>query len=93
MKIYLAVYILTIIDIGMTILGIKGGWVEEGNPLMLIMNHYPVQVGILLALAIGIILKWMYLHHLNWVKYPLAIITVIKIGVLILHAEWIIQII
>ena len=93
MKIYLAVYILTIIDIGMTILGIKSGWVEEGNPLMLIMNDYPVLVGIILVFAIGIILRWMYLQHVKWVKYPLSFIVIIKVGVVILHADWIIQII
>lgn len=93
MGLFVFVYILCVIDYALTAFGIINGWIVEANPLLKIMDKYPAETGILMALIVGMILVWVYRQKKAWVVYPMIVIAVTKVGIILIHSNWIYKII
>jgi hypothetical protein len=91
-KIHIFIYLLTIIDIVATVIGIKFDFIKEGNPLLeKIMTEFPFLVGFILSIIIGLILYWLYKQKIKWVMQLLFCVLFVKLGVVCMHFLWIFE--
>lgn len=93
---YVLILALTIIDVALTSIGIKTGFVEEANPtLQALYAISPVFASAVIVVFVGLILLMIYKvqHRIKWVNRGLMIIFAVKIAVLGFHFSWIAQVI
>lgn len=90
--ILILIFVTTILDTILTVVGIKLGYIKEANPLLANAFHNnPETSAILIILFISLILYFLYKvqHEVKWMKTPLAITCLLKIAVLRAHIGWI----
>ena len=95
-KLFIAIYILTILDAISTITGVQLKLVEEANPFVqAVMTNQPILTGIVVCLAIGAVLYGIYRvrHKIRWLAYAMGGVLAVKIGIMALHISWITQIV
>jgi hypothetical protein len=95
-KLFILVFILTVVDAICTAVGVHLGCVEEANPFFqsMIMSH-PVLAASAVCAGVGAVLYGMYLVR-NKVRFmaPLIIgLLIIKLAVVGMHIGWMAQII
>lgn len=94
-KIFVSVFVLTILDAVATIAGVKSGWVEEGNPFVQsAMTNRPILTGLIVCLLIGAVLCGVYRvrYKVRWLAYAMGGVLMIKLGIMALHINWITQV-
>lgn len=95
-KLFITIYILTILDAICTITGVQLGFVEEGNPFVQsAMQNYPILTGLTVVLVIGAVLYGIYRvrHKIRWIGYAMVGVLAIKMAIIGLHVNWIVQIV
>jgi hypothetical protein len=94
-KLFITIYILTIIDIACTVAGVNMGYITEANPvLQSVMHNYPILTGAVMCVGIGAVLYGMYrVRHIRWLKYAAGGMLAVKVMVIGLHVGWIAQIV
>jgi len=94
-KLLIAIYVLTIFDVGCTYMGIKNGYISEINPLLTgLFKSQPEFTAFLVLLFVGCLLSllWNYKEEARHLKLFVIGILAIKIFVTLYHATWIINI-
>lgn len=92
---FVSIFAMTILDLGLTATGIRRGTIGEGNPLLEKMFHAsPEMSAVILAVLVGLLLLLMYKvqYRIKWINLALVGLFVIKLAVLGLHLNWIIKI-
>ena len=94
-KLFITIYILTIIDIACTVAGVYTGYITEANPvLQSAMHSYPILTGAVMCVGIGAVLYGMYrVRHIRWLKYAAGGMLAVKVMVIGLHVGWIVEIV
>jgi hypothetical protein len=91
--IYIVIFILTYIDVRMTVWGVINNYIEEANPLFTnVMHNYPRLTGFSILILVGLLLFFLSKQKIKWLKYPLLGLIIIKIGIVFLHINWLLQI-
>jgi len=94
--IYVAIFIMTIADAIFTTLGVKDGVIEEANPLLQQLFHAsPELAAVLVVLGVGLLLLLVYKvqHKIRWIGYGLGVMFAVKLWILLLHFNWIAQVV
>ena len=89
---YVVIYLLTILDILFTNLGLRKGLIEEVNPL--ICPLFKISIGLtsmIILVGVGALLIFLYKvrHKVVWITSVLWVVLGIKLWVLGLHINWI----
>lgn len=95
-RLFIAIYILTILDAISTIAGVQLKVVEEANPFVqAAMTNQPILTGLVVCLGIGAVLYGIYRvrHKIRWIGYGLGGMLAVKIAVIGLHVGWIVEIV
>ena len=94
-KLFITIYILTIIDIACTVAGVNMGYITEANPVLQgLMHTNPILTGAVMCVGIGAVLYGMYrVRHIRWLKYAAGGMLAVKVVVIGLHVGWIAQIV
>lgn len=90
--IYYFIFILTILDISLTAIGINSGIIEEGNPIMNYFFQQSMVYSMIISLVIvGLLLFLLYKvrRRVLWLPKALYGITFIKIIVIAMHIRWV----
>lgn len=91
--IYILIFILTLADVALTVWGVTKGYIEEANPLLQGVFHTsPILTGLAVILAVGLMLLFLSKQKIKWLGYAVGGLVVIKIGVLLLHVDWMVKI-
>lgn len=93
--IYLAILGLTILDVGLTTIGLSGNFITEGNPLLAKqMTNEPIVTSLLILLLTIVILFVLYRvrNKTKLVAYGLGFALLVRTMVVALHANWIVQV-
>jgi hypothetical protein len=96
-KPYIYIIILTLIDVMCTGIGINGGFITEGNPLLRGLYQFPAIAGIAIVILTVFFLKlvevvesWLKIQGKGgWICPVLWVVVAIKVGVIICHLYWI----
>jgi dolichol kinase len=94
-KLFIAIYILTLLDAISTITGVQLKVVEEANPFVqAAMTNQPVLTGLVVCLVIGAVLYGIYRvrHRIRWIGYAMGGVLAVKVGIMSLHINWIVQV-
>lgn len=94
-KLFIAIYILTILDAISTITGVQLKVVEEANPFVQsAMTNQPILTGLAVCLLIGAVLYGIYRvrHKIRWLAYPMCGVLAIKVVIMGMHIGWITQV-
>ena len=94
-KLFIAIYILTILDAISTITGVHLGVVEEANPfIQATMTNQPILTGLVVCVAIGAVLYGIYRvrHRIRWIGYAMGGVLAVKVAIMGLHINWITQV-
>jgi len=94
--IYISIFIMTIADAIFTALGVKDGVIEEANPLLQSMFHAsPELAAALVVVGVGLLLLLIYKvqHRIKWIGYGLGVMFAVKLWILLLHFNWIAQVV
>ena len=94
-KLFVAIYILTIIDVVCTVAGLKAGFITEANPLMQnFIESVPVIAGafVLVGVAALLYLIYRFRHKVKWLPYALAGVVAVKVVIMGMHIGWITQV-
>lgn len=93
-RIFILVYLLTIIDVVFSYIGLKLNYIQEFNPVM----NYFINLSLPLTMAAvlvgaAILLYLIYsLSYFRWIAYAMAGVLVVKLIVVGMHAVWIYQV-
>jgi hypothetical protein len=90
--IYFIIYLLTILDILFTAVGLRLGLIEEANPIISYLFNLSMGLSVLCVLLfVGIMLIFLYKasQKIHWLHKALTGLAAIKIYVLLLHLKWI----
>ena len=90
--IYYIVYILTVLDIAFTTIGLKIGAIEEANPIMDFLIRRSLMftmLGVLILTAFFVLLLYKERYRFKWLPAVLCTLLVIKIYILFSHLRWI----
>lgn len=91
-RLFISIYILTMLDAICTSIGVTGGVIEEGNPLVQsAMMLHPVITGAAVCAAIGLVLYgiWKVRDKVKWLPYALGLVLAVKVGIMGMHLYWI----
>lgn len=94
-KILTTVFGLTVIDAALTCIGMKLGYIEEANPLLQdIFNTSPELASFVIIAFVGLMLMLIFRlqYRVRWIKIGLKTLFIVKLLVLGLHFEWIVQV-
>ncbi|QUH26658.1 DUF5658 family protein [Serpentinicella alkaliphila] len=90
--IYFTIFLLTVLDILFTCIGLKLDIIEEANPLMdyflNISMHFTV-LFVLLFVGISLVFIYRVKSQVPWLPKVLVALAVVKIWVIVLHIRWI----
>lgn len=92
-RILIVVFILTLIDVTLTYLGINAGLIEEGNPLLAILfKNSPEVTSIAITCVVATFLFTIYKlrFQIKWLKPAMLGLVFIKVIVIGEHVRWII---
>lgn len=95
-KLFIAIYILTVLDAISTITGVQLKVVEEANPFVqATMTNQPILTGLVVCVAIGAVLYGIYRvrHRIRWIGYAMGGVLAVKVFVMAIHFNWITQVI
>lgn len=84
--------ILSAFDIVATGVGVSLGYIQEGNPLMAGLFERSLAGSLVLVAAIVGVALWLVstqIERFRWIRYAMAIVLMIKLGVAGLHLAWI----
>lgn len=95
-NLYVAIYLLTVLDIFFTSLGLKKGIIEEANPLL--SPLFMISIGLtsmIILIVSGALLIFLYRvrHKVAWMNSALWILIGAKAWVLGMHVNWITKVI
>lgn len=88
----LTIAILTLIDIVCTYYGITSGYITEGNPIASALFGWSVVGTCLIVAALVGLLLWIvsrYVNRFAWIRYALAGVLAVKVGIVAMHMVWI----
>ncbi len=94
-KLFITIYILTMLDAIATITGVQLKVVEEANPFVqAVMTNYPVLTGVVVYLLIGAMLYGIYRvrHKVRWLVYAMCGVLAAKVVIMGMHINWIAQV-
>jgi len=94
-KLFIAIYILTVLDAISTITGVQLKVVEEANPFVqAAMTNRPVLTGLVVCLTIGAVLYGIYRikDRIRWLTYAMGGVLAVKAVIMGLHVGWITQV-
>jgi polyferredoxin len=92
---YYTIFILTLLDVALTTIGLRSGYVIEANPLMayLISLSLPMaMIGVLVFTVLALILIHYFEREYKWVRYGLWVVLASKVIAMIFHGLWILNI-
>jgi hypothetical protein len=93
-KIFLTVYILTVLDIILTVTGIRMDYITEANPILQgFMHNYPILTGTVMCALVGAVLYGVYRvrHKIRWLGYAMGGMMAVKVVIIGIHVGWIIE--
>ena len=92
----LVIFILSMLDVVLTYIGIKTGYIAEGNPLLESIFHFSPELASAFVLVfIGIVLYFIYKYgeRFRYIKQGIAAMLIIKVVVMAAHVGWIVQVV
>lgn len=95
LAIILIVYSINIFDAVATYYGVKSGWIQEANPIMIEIVKYPLLLIIIKVILPLFLLGSLALLFYNIPKYSrflfksLRLVFWVYLGILVLHINWI----
>ena len=89
--IYIGIILLTLFDVVLTVFGVNEGFVEEANPIWRSMFEWnPFVIGFVILVLVGVLFTIIFLNRrIKWVKPVMVGLLVIKVVVMLFHANWI----
>jgi len=94
-KLLIAIFGLTVIDVGLTYWGYKAGHIEEANPLLsYVYRNSPEASSILILLFVGCLLGilWNYKEKARHMYVFVIGVLLVKIAVVGIHINWLLKI-
>jgi hypothetical protein len=88
---YYLIFLLTFFDVLFTAIGIRSGFIEEGNPLLKSFVEYSLElsmISVLLIIAIILIFLYRVRNKIGWLSYALCGIISVKVFVIGMHLNW-----
>ncbi len=95
-KLFIVIYILTILDAIATVSGVQMGFIEEANPFVQkAMMYHPLITGLASCIVVGAVLYLIYRvrHKVGYLIYLMSIVLAVKTIIIGMHINWIAQII
>lgn len=93
-RLFIAIYILTILDVVCTVTGIKTGFITEANPLMQdFIEKAPIIAGVFVLVGVTSLLCLIYRlrKKIRWLKYALTGVVAVKVIIAGMHIGWILE--
>ncbi|UWG98016.1 DUF5658 family protein [Dehalobacter sp. DCM] len=93
---YILIFLMTIADTLFTAVGMTKGIIAEANPIIkwiFSVNTTLASVTVVMFVGVLLLMIYRFRNHIRWIKYGLGLLVIAKVGVLILHLRWIIEVI
>lgn len=91
-SIYYSIFLLTLLDVFFTAIGLQMGFIKEANPIMNYFMNLSVCLTMLaIMLFVGLVLIFLYRQsfRVHWVNKALTGVAGVKLYIILLHIRWI----
>ena len=93
LRLSLLIFVLTVLDVFFSTLGLKTGMIAEANPLMDRLIHLSLpatMAGVLVLISAAVYLFYRAMPVVRWLPTALAGVAAVKIVVVVLHLRWLV---
>ena len=92
--IFISIIVLTALDLVFTYAGIKLNFIQEANPFFANAFQSNPIMGALKSAAVsfaGLTVLYLCRHRIRWINHALIGLFIVKLAVLGMHVDWIVQ--
>ncbi|NJD01614.1 MAG: hypothetical protein FIA99_03205 [Ruminiclostridium sp.] len=94
-RIFIIIYVLTVIDFVFTYAGLQYGFISEANPFMaFLLPKFKLLTfaGVLAGVASALYFIYRVRARVKWLPGAMVLILAVKASVILLHLQWILNI-